>query len=97
MENLKHTKGERILSEDAITLMSMLPIGLTDEWQKKAFYVFGRTKAEIAAPELLEALIWAKEQFKILADKGQYPEHLLTQNGGDGIMKITNAINKATK
>ncbi len=47
--------------------------------------------------DLLEALIWAKEQFKILQDKGLYPEHLLQQNGGNGIMPIVNAINKATK
>ena len=48
-----------------------------------------------AAPDLLEACIWAKEQFKILADKGLYPEHLLTKNGGNGITTLVNAIEKA--
>lgn len=50
------TKEERFLSDDAVLLMSMLPKGLTDEWQEKAFKVFGRTKAELAAPDMLEAL-----------------------------------------
>ena len=50
-----------------------------------------------AAHDMLEALIWAKEQFKILSDKGLYPEHLLTENGGNGIMPIVQAINKATQ
>lgn len=52
----KHTKEERFLSDDAIALMSMLPQGLTDEWQEKSFSVFGKTKVELAAPELLKAL-----------------------------------------
>lgn len=34
----------------------MLPEGLVDQWQEKAFEVFGRTKVEIADPDLLEAL-----------------------------------------
>ena len=50
-----------------------------------------------AAPDLLEACIWAVDQFKILADKGLYPEHLLTENGGNGVMPLVNAIKKATE
>lgn len=50
-----------------------------------------------AAPDLLDACIWAKEQFKILADKGLYPEHLLAEKGGDGMMPLVNAIKKATE
>jgi len=49
-----------------------------------------------AAPELLNACLWAKEQFKILSDKGLYPEHLLQENGGNGFTILTNAIQKAT-
>lgn len=55
MEKLE-SKEQRFLSNDAITLMSMLPEGLADTYQKKAFEVFGRTKKEIASNELLEAL-----------------------------------------
>lgn len=50
-----------------------------------------------AAPDLLAACQWALEQFKILADKGLYPEHLLQENGGEGMMPLVKAINKATK
>lgn len=50
-----------------------------------------------SAPDLLEACLWAVEQFKIIADKGNYPEHLLTENGGDGIMPLVKAIKKATE
>ena len=50
-----------------------------------------------AAPELLEACQWALKQFEILNDKGLYPTHLLSVNGGDGLMTIIKAINKATK
>ena len=50
-----------------------------------------------AAPELLEACQWALKQFEILNDKGLYPTHLLYVNGGDGLMTIIKAINKATK
>lgn len=48
--------NERFISEDAVALIAMLPAGLTDEWQEKAFNVMCRTKAEIAAPEMLEVL-----------------------------------------
>lgn len=67
METKNNTKGEqRFLSEDAKSLIAMLPSGLTDEWQKKAFQIFGRTKAELAANDLLEALIEAVEIIKWL-------------------------------
>jgi hypothetical protein len=49
------------------------------------------------ADELLSACEWAKEQFKKLADEGRYPEFMLSQNGGEGIMPIVNAIKLATE
>lgn len=42
--------------------------------------------------ELLEACIWAEQQFKRLAEDGRYPEFMLTQNGGDGFMPLVKAI-----
>ena len=67
--------------------------------------VFGGTKENCGAnakliataPELLEACLWSVKQFKILADKGQYPEHLLAKNNGKGFSIITTAIKKATQ
>ncbi len=50
-----------------------------------------------AAPNLLEACIWAKDVIKKLADEGKYPDFLLKENGGDGIMTLVDAINKAIK
>jgi len=47
--------------------------------------------------ELLEAAQWAVKQFKRLADEGRYPEFMLSQNGGEGIMPLVNAIKKATE
>jgi hypothetical protein len=55
------------------------------------------SKLAAAAPELLRACIWAKEQFKRLADEGNYPEFMLGQNGGEGIMPLVRAINSAVK
>ncbi len=49
------------------------------------------------APELLEACKWALEQFKRLADEGHYPQFMLQQNGGQGVMPLVNAIDLATK
>lgn len=49
------------------------------------------------ADELLSACEWAKEQFKKLADEGRYPESMLSQNGGEGIMPLVNAIKLATE
>lgn len=47
------------------------------------------------ADELLAACEWAKEQFKRLADEGRYPEFMLIQNGGNGIVPIISAIKLA--
>lgn len=85
------TKEERFLSDDAVLLMSMLPKGLTDEWQEKAFKVFGRTKAELAAPDMLKALIMVKENMF----NCKYED--MTQSYKYKYDMITNAINKATK
>jgi hypothetical protein len=48
-----------------------------------------------ASKDLLDACIWAKNQFKRLADEGRYPDFMLQKNGGEGVMPLTNAINKA--
>jgi len=50
-----------------------------------------------ASPELLNACKWALEQFKRLADEGRYPEFMLTQNGGEGVMPLVTAIKLATE
>lgn len=51
-----------------------------------------------AAPDLLEACKWAMDQFKrMISSTGIYPENLTQENGGDGFVRIVNAINKATK
>ena len=55
------------------------------------------SKLAAAAPELLRACIWALEQFKKLSDEGKYPEFMLEQNGGEGVMPLVRAINNATK
>ena len=56
-------KEQRVISEDGIVLMSMLPEGLAEKWQEKAFKIIGRTKVELAAPDLLEALQTLQKQF----------------------------------
>lgn len=48
------------------------------------------------ASELLNACKWAKEQFMRLANDGLYPEFMLTENGGDGVMPLVRAIKSAT-
>jgi hypothetical protein len=50
-----------------------------------------------SAPELLAACQWAVEQFKRLADEGRYPEFMLSQNGGEGVMPLVKAIKRATE
>jgi len=55
------------------------------------------SKLAAAAPELLRACIWALEQFKRLSDEGKYPEFMLVQNGGEGVMPLVRAINNTTK
>jgi len=101
MENLKHTKGEWTATMDDVYSLEYGLIGniICDAPKSNKSYENWEANAKLisAAPDLLESLIWAKEQFKILQDKGLYPEHLLQENGGNGIMPIVNAINKATK
>lgn len=48
-----------------------------------------------AAPKLLEACKWAVEQFKKLADQGKYPDFMMADNGGNGIMPLVEAIKQA--
>jgi hypothetical protein len=55
----------------------------------------GEYVSKEVADELLAACKWAKEQFLKLADQGKYPEFMLQQNGGNGVMPLSNAINKA--
>lgn len=50
-----------------------------------------------ASPELLKACQWALEQFTRLADEGHYPEFMLQENGGVGLMPLVEAIELATK
>ena len=45
--------------------------------------------------ELAEACNWALEQFQRLADEGRYPEFMLSNNGGEGVMPLVNALKKA--
>jgi hypothetical protein len=87
MEN--KIKEQRFLSQDAITLMAMLPKGLTEEWQEKSFKVFARTKAELASTDILEALEATKMLNLHLYEEGTIGHKVYTQ--------ITDAINKATK
>lgn len=80
---------QRFLSEDAIILMSMLPKGLTEEWQEKSFKVFARTKEELAAKDLLQTLLSIKNHI----------ESGLIQLESSGYLKqkIDDAIEKAKK
>ena len=90
-------------SGKCIALVEAIDLTETPGFMALNEHKYGNEEAEAnaqliaAAPDMLEALIWAKEQFKILSDKGLYPEHLLTENGGNGIMPIVQAINKATR
>lgn len=90
MENQINTPKEvRMLSQDAIELMTLLPSELPDKLQEKAFEVFGRTKIELASNELLEALIEAKELIDNLTKDKSPLLGKPTKN------KINIAINKA--
>jgi hypothetical protein len=69
---------------------------------KKGFSIAGcisepDAKLIAASPELLDACIKSLEVFKQLADAGRYPEPLMAENGGEGLMFLTKAIEKATK
>lgn len=48
-----------------------------------------------AAPDLLEACERALSIFKQLAEVGKYPEMLLQENGGEGLMFLETAISNA--
>lgn len=56
----------------------------------------GEYVSKEVAEELLGACQWALEQFKRLADQGNYPEFLLQENGGDGLLPLVKAIKAAT-
>lgn len=94
MSNSKHTAQEnRIFSPDAQTLMAMLPQGLAEEWIEKSFFVFGRTKAELAAPDLLAALEKAQQYVNVFILRGEEP--LLGESIKDDSFQIIQALNKA--
>lgn len=98
MTKVKYTPGpwwysrndDSILADPMgmLKLAKVHPISQTDDGSSNG-------KLMAAAPEMLEALIWAKEQFKRLADEGKYPEFMLSKNGGQGVQPIVNAIHKA--
>lgn len=76
-----------------------LPFGNMVPQPEEERYHENKANAQLiaGAPELLEACKWAVRQFKILSEKGLYPEHLMSHNGGEGIMPLVKAIDKATK
>ena len=99
---MKHTKGKWQLNEATIinpssdskkgdiTTIAQCYAGFNYETTTEE--CLANAKLMSASPELLEACIWAKEQFKRLADEGRYP--FLLQ--GNGLMKLIGAINLAT-
>ena len=103
----KFTKGTWVIDSDFITVevngidevvCDLDPEGVWPTvYQRSEKEKDANAKLIAAAPELLEACQWALMQFEILNDKGLYPTHLLSVNGGDGLMTIIKAINKATK
>lgn len=64
--------------------------------QKAVETQIANAKLIASAPDLLEACQWALKQFEKLSDDGRYPEHLLSENGGNGFTPLVNAIKKAT-
>ena len=69
-----------------------LTIGEVDDIEADA-----NAKLMAAAPELLSACQWAVDQLKRLADEGKYPEFMLSENGGQGMMPLILAIKNATE
>lgn len=67
--------------------------------QANVILMFDQLKNDIrdktAYADLAEACNWALEQFKRLADEGRYPEFMLSNNGGEGVMPLVNALKKA--
>lgn len=47
------------------------------------------------ADRLLSACEWALSQFKRLAYEGRYPDFMLANNGGSGLVPLVDAINQA--
>jgi hypothetical protein len=45
--------------------------------------------------ELVEALEECQSVFKRLADEGNYPHFMMQENGGEGFLFITKALNNA--
>ena len=86
-----------LVKSDDGGLIAFVYDGDIDEEAIHMDVVEANAKLIASAPELLEACQWALKQFEILNDKGLYPTHLLSVNGGDGLMTIIKAINKATK
>lgn len=103
-EELKHTKGPWEVSADNSFECGVLTskdehfidVQNSDMSENGFFEMMANAKIIAAAPDMLEALIWAKDQFKKLSDEGRYPEFMLAKNGGEGIMPLIKAINKAT-
>jgi hypothetical protein len=93
---MNHTKGEWIAKDGQIypqetgKTLALIPYFELGNEEHEA-----NQKLIAAAPDLLEACEWAVKQFKRLADEGRYPEFMLANNGGNGIMNLVNAINKA--
>ena len=97
---LKITKGEwainnklaiQVNPNDPINTSTIAQVMGNDEEAK------ANAKLIAASPDMLEALEWSLTQFKRLADMGRYPEFMLQKNGGQGVMPIVKAIEKATK
>jgi hypothetical protein len=100
----KHTQGKWI--SDGIHIFSDEKRGLIGQsFVVKRFNTFcvddieadANAKLMAAAPELLSACQWAVDQLKRLADEGKYPEFMLSENGGQGMMPLILAIKNATE
>lgn len=99
---IKITKGEWVVEQTEPT-PNKLDLLITANDVKLGWLYSNTIEAEAnakliaASPDMLEALEWSLTQFKRLADMGRYPEFMLQKNGGQGVMPIVKAIEKATK